>query len=286
MSSFLERLAQFTLRRMIREGIDTILGKRKSKKPSPSAPPSELEGSKTHRWRLCPVGEHWVVDHELSVPESAKGPGYKTPRHGHCRRNSGGKEVYTAQELREIAHRYFESLRGDPEVMPVPDSLGFDNGNIYDTSIAGWTEFWNETLKPERPLTPDFVKALIATETGFRIYPDTPSKIGRARGPIQITEATRKILQNPKGELSDHLIELTVEESRGTDPNIAAGIRWLYHKRGLLERRIKRNASWEEAAAEYKGTFRQIGKDKVTDRIQRELKEFHRQLQKKRQGTK
>ena len=38
------------------------------------------------------------------------------------------------------------------------------------------------------------------------------------------------------------------------------------HKRYLLEHRIKRKASWEEAAAEYKGIFPDIGKDKKTIR--------------------
>lgn len=252
MPSFLERLARSTLRQLIREGIDKILDKGKQKTPpSPTPPPPEPVAPKTHPWRLCPVGEHWVVEHDLSVPISSKGPGYTTLRHGHCRTNAGRKEAYTAQEFHEIAHRYFVALRNDSEAMPVPDDLGFKNvGNIYDLSIAGWTKFWNETLKLERPLTPDFVKALIATETSFRVHPDTPSNAGLARGPIQITEETRKILQNPKGELSNHLIELTVEESRETDPNIAAGIRWLYHKRNLLEHRIKREASWEEVAAE------------------------------------
>lgn len=288
MPSFLERLAQSTLRRLIRKGIDEILGKKWSKEETPPpAPLPEPEGPKTHPWRLCPIGQHWVVDHDLKVPPSAKGPGYVTLRRGSCHKNPSQKDVYTAQEFREIAHRYFENLRNDPDAMPFPDELGFANvGNIYDLNIAGWTKFWNETLKSERPLTPDFVKALIASETSFLVLPDTPSKIGLARGPIQITEATRKILQNSKGELSGHLIELTIEESRETDPNIAAGIRWLYHKRHLLERRIKREASWEEAAAEYKGIFRDIGKDERTDNIMNKLANFHKKLKDGRRNKK
>lgn len=89
---------------------------------------------------------------------------------------------------------------------------------------------------------------------------------------------------NSKGELSGHLIELTVEESRETDPNIAAGIRWLYHKRYLLEHRIKREVSWEEAAAEYKGVFRDIGKDERTDDVMKKLADFHKRLKNKRKS--
>jgi hypothetical protein len=282
-SSFFERLAKSTLKRVIKEAIDKAFqaGKKKSTKqpPAPNSPPTpEPETSKTHPWRLCPVGQHWVVDHELNVAPSSKGPGYVTLRHGHCRRNSGKKELYTAQEFREIAHRYFAELKKDPEAMPAPDNLGFPHGNDYDLSIAGWTKFWNETLKPERPVTPDFIKVLISTESSFEILPDTPSNIGPARGLIQITEATRKILQDPKGELRDHLIALTAEESRETEPNIAAGIRWLYHKRFLLEHRLKRKVSWEEAAAEYKGIFGDIGKDKKTDEIMDHLNTRHKRL--------
>ena len=288
MSSFFERLANSTLRKLINEALNKIFTKKTKEEKIPAPTPrSEPEGPKTHPWRLCSAGEHWVIEHGLSVPASSKGPASKTLRNGHCRTNSGTREVYTAQEFREIAHQHFESLRNDPEAMPAPDMLGFNdsdhNGNRYDLSIAGWVKFWNETLNPERPVTPDFIKALIATETGFRICPDTSSGDGLARGPLQITETTRKILHHDPGkELRDHLIELSIEESRETEPNVAAGVRWLYHKRQLLERRIGREASWEEAAAEYKGIFSQIGKNKKTDKIMKTLLEFHCQLKNKR----
>lgn len=169
--------------------------------------------------------------------------------------------------------------------MPTPFDLGYSDGNFYDLSIAGWTKFWNETLKPDRPVSPDFIKVLISTESGFDLSPDQASKSGMARGLIQITEKTRKILQNAHGELGDHLIILTVEESREIEPNIAAGVRWLYHKRFLLEHRIKRKASWEEAAAEYKGIFTQIGKNQRADRIMKDIHDRLEALQKERTKT-
>ena len=162
--------------------------------------------------------------------------------------------------------------------MPIPDSLGFPNGNKYDLLIAGWTKFWNEILKPEDPPTPDFIKALIATESSFNLVKDQKSSNGSARGLIQVTESTRKILQNLKGELRNDHIELTVEESRDPVTNIAAGIRWLHHKKFLAVSRLKRKITWEEAAAEYKGILNDMGKDKRTDRIMKDLKEFHQRL--------
>jgi hypothetical protein len=295
MLSLFKGLSESTLKKILKKGLDKVLDKildNKKKRPSKETYPKTAtslpkdKAKKTHPWRLCPIGEHWVTEHDMSIPPSSKGPGYKTLRKGHCRQNNNKKELYTALELREISLRHFEQLRNDPKAMPIPDTLGFPNGNKYDLSIAGWTKFWNETLKPERPVSPDFIKVLISTESSFNILPDTSSKIGPARGLIQITEQTRKILQDPKGELRDHLIELTAEESRETEPNIAAGIRWLYHKRELLERRIKRETSWEEAGAEYKGIFSQISKNDTTDRIMQRMKERHKKLNHLREGKK
>jgi hypothetical protein len=288
MSSFFERMAKSSLNRMIKRGIDRALDKifgdkkRKPKKEIP-LPETKPELIKTHPWRLCPIGEYWVSEHDLRIPPSEKGPSYKTTRRGHCRANPHKQEFYTAQEFQEIARLHFESLRNNPEAMPVPDALDFPQGNDYDLSIAGWTKFWNETLNPENPVTPDFIKVLISTESSFKLPRDTPSKIGPARGLIQITEATRKILQDPKGELRNHLISLREEESREADPNIAAGIRWLYHKRYLLEGRIKRKVSWEEAGAEYKGIFNDIGKDEKTDAIMNRMQKRHHRLQEQRE---
>jgi hypothetical protein len=62
----------------------------------------------------------------------------------------------------------------------------------------------------------------------------------------------------------------------------AAGVRWLHHKKKLAENRLKRRITWEEAGAEYKGIFNQIGKDDTADRIMRELRSFHKQLKDRR----
>ena len=213
---------------------------------------------KAHPWRICPIGEHWVRRHPKHL-----GPGKVTDHDGHCRKNKKSKsELYHADELKLIADTYFESLKSEPDVMPAPDSLDFPNGNKYDLLIAGWTKFWNEVLGPDELLTPDLVKALMATESSFEMPKDHASTDGTTRGLIQVTEGTRKILQNIKGELKNHHLDLTADESREPVINVAAGIRWLHHKKYLLEKRIKRQASWEEATFEYKGIFNDIGKDK------------------------
>lgn len=287
MAFFFERIAKSILMQILKKATDKVLGHERgpharSKSSSKNPPIKQVELTKSHPWRLCPIGESWVRTHPLTVPESSLGGEKKTIRGGHCRATSNGKEVCTADELCEIANFYFPILRDHLEAMPIPDALDAPNGNYYDLSIAGWTKFWNETLKPDDPVTPDFVKALISTESDFADTPDVHSKAGNARGLIQITEQTRKILQDTKGELKNYLINMTIEESRHPEVNIAAGIRWLYHKRFLLMNRLKRNVTWEEVGAEYKGIFSDLGKDKKSDEIMKKIINRHQRLIKQR----
>jgi len=100
-----------------------------------------------------------------------------------------------------------------------------------------------------------------------------------ARGLIQITENTRKILQNTKREIRNHHIKLSIQESRADTTNIAAGIRWLHHTKFLAEHRLKRKISWKEASAEYKGILKDVGKGAKTDRIMTDIEKYYQRLQ-------
>jgi Transglycosylase SLT domain len=239
---------------------------------------SENVEIKSHPWRLCPIGEHWVRRHPKHLNS-----GKITDHDGHCRKNKKSKsEFFHADELLLIAENHFGPLSSDPEVMPVPDTLGFPNGNKYDHLIAGWTKFWNEVLKPEDPLSPDFVKALIATESSFNLVKDQSSHDGPARGLIQITESSRKIMQDLKGEIKNHHIQLSIEESRDPVTNIGAGIRWLHYKKLYAKRILKREATWEDAVIFYKGLHGQLGKVKLADEIITKIRKYHDRLQKTR----
>ncbi len=192
--------------------------KLKKKKRASSKKSSQLHGP-FHPWRLCPIGEHWVRAHNKV---SSKG----TPfiRSGHCRENRTGKDQLYRHEIENIAEQFFPALSGPP-------------ANI--------------------PLDPNLVKALIATESGFDPSSDTKRKgPGRARGLMQLTDATRKILQDEKGELFEHLLSLTDDDAYDPNLNIAAGIRWLFHKRYLASVKYKRPINWLEAALEYKDMLR------------------------------
>ena len=229
-------------------------GKKKkgSAKNQPIA--SVREPKETHPWRLCPPGEHWVSIHPRNIPK-----GGKTTVTGHCRTNPSRKDQIYALELTDIAKNYFEGV----DSLPAPDNLGYRKGSDYDRLIAGWTKYWNEVLKPENPLDSNLIKALIATESDFDpMAIALASKGNWARGLTQVTDQTLKILSDEKGEIRDHLVNIDQKEAYDPNLNIATGIRWLFHKKHLLESRVGRPVSWEDAVMEYKSYTKDIATKK------------------------
>jgi len=232
---------------------------------------SESETQKTHPWRFCVPGRHWVRDHDLHIKPSQNHPDGKTIRHGHCADNPSHKDSLYAGEIHDIAEKYFSNLRGPPKL----DSLGYDHGNDYDEFIRGWTKYWNDIFQPKDPLDPNLVKALIATESGFdkNIKVRAGKGIGYARGLMQVTDQTQKILEDIRGELKDHLVHVSQNEMTNPNMNIAAGIRWLFRKKEIADSRGKA-LPWIDAISKYK----KLPKD--SDVMQR-LKRLYDRLRKK-----
>lgn len=233
-------------------------GARKRLKPAPSKAKPKPGSAKpllppVHPWRVCSYGEHWVRTHPLHVPPSKTHPnGSITTRREHCARNPSGKDQLYPDEIREIAAQHFSDLKNKPCSLP----LGFGAaGSKYDDLIAGWVQYWNDVLKPTEPLDPNFVKALIATESGFdpNILADKKNK-DSARGLMQITNDTREILGDDDGEIKDHYITATRSDLNDPSVNICAGVRWLFQKRELLSRKLGHQATWIETVGKYKGT--------------------------------
>lgn len=221
----------------------------KAPKPTNEKPTNPLP--KLHPWRLCPMGEHWVREHPRRVKPTKKHPFERTTSvAGHCRDNPSRKDQLYSDEIEEIADYRFGNLKGGP----CPDNLGFKNaGSKYDPLVRGWTKYWNDVLKPRPPLDPNLVKALIASESSFNPKKDNGKKGDkRATGLMQLTNETLKILSDEKGELKDHLINIDQEDITDPNLNICAGIRWLFQKRRLASGKLGRQATWEEAIAEYK----------------------------------
>jgi|GEM_PF-346527 len=208
--------------------------------------PSEKE---LHPWRICPYGEHWVVRH----------PRYPLGRQlqdvdGHCRKNKSGKDLLKSDEIDLIS-----KLTDFQETKPLPNPYKglekINDPNKYDIFISGWCRYWNEILKPEIAIDPNFVKALIESESRFNpnAIAQNKKEIGPARGLIQITESTWRILKNQKGEIKDHFIVIKKEDLFDPNINICVGIRWLFRKKEVLQRRLGRSPQWTEVIVEYKG---------------------------------
>lgn len=247
---------------------------------------ADAEPIKSHPWRMCPIGEHWVVDHPLWVPATDKRPGYYTTRDGHCAGNPfrGSnkviKDFLTAEEMQMIADKYFSNLSGPPAPGKLSEYKGSDN---FDKFIRGWTQYWNDIFKPEVPLDPDLVKALIATESTFILkpQPQDAGSAGNAHGLIQLTDQAIKALGDPNGELLNHLVKISTEDTSDPNLGIGAAVRWLFRKRDLASHRINRQASWREAVAEYKSYLKDMvsGKDPNPEQMQK-LDDIYKRLKK------
>jgi hypothetical protein len=227
----------------------------------------------------CPIGHHWVTEHTLHLPPSKNHPeGSITIRHTHCARNPDRKSngLLTAQEIRKIAAGRFSKVKKKP----CPITLKFPNGTKFDSLIAGWVEYWNEVFSPADPLDPNLVKALIASESGFEPSNPKQSKNPKsARGLMQLLELSRKILGDRKGELKNNFIMVSREELDDPNFSISTGIRWLFHKKRLVSGKLGREATWDEAVAEYKSLTKELraGQKQATDLFDR-FKKYSKQL--------
>jgi uncharacterized protein with HEPN domain len=209
--------------------------------------------SPAHPWKVCPPGEIFVKSADVDNYIRAGHPVSGHFRSEHCRTlNSSTKNILNHTEAQIISRLNFNRATG----LPASDDLGFKKlGTQYDNAIAGWVQYWNEALNPDTPLTANIVKALIASESSFDSNAGT-GKRNSAKGLMQLLPQTLRYLRGERGELKDHVFE--IEDNDAFDPNlnIAAGIRWLHRKRETASARLERNATWEEAVAEYKDYLR------------------------------
>jgi hypothetical protein len=224
-----------------------------------------MSKKKQHPWRICPLGENLVREHVRHTK-------YKVAEvSSYCRKNKSKKEILTSLEIKEIYERNKIKTKNFPSLSKKTRE------NKFDDIIALWTQFWNEVLKPSEPLDPNWVKTLIYTESSFdenslnKNDPKNPAK-----GLMQITKATHKIITNSRGELKDVCFD--TDEKENYDPNISVsmGIRWLFRKKELLKSRIKREPTWEETIWEYKGVYND--ESKVAGSIKKKVREYYEEI--------
>ncbi|GEM_PF-632299 len=210
--------------------------------------PLEKGAIKSHPWRLCPAGQHYVQGHDKKT---------KKGKIGHwksfCRDNPSGKEVYTTDEIHEMASKFMGRELIYPQLSQNKE------WNIYDILLAGWTQFWNETFTPSEKLSPNYIKALIISETRFKINASTENKkkkTGNAQGLVQLTEETVGLLDPTNKELSDHHFSISQKDIFDPNINICVAIRWLFRKREIAQSRLRRIPTWYEVLLEYKGILK------------------------------
>lgn len=190
-----------------------------------------------------------VREHPMHVPVSEKNPTGLTIRDRHLRRIKG--TYLDADEIESIFKAY--SRKGI--TYPAQGKLKeFKDSDIFDEVIAVWTDYFNKKFDAKPPLDPDVVKALIASESGFRIDPRENKK---AFGITQIIPTTLKILQDPKGEAKDFIFnKIRQKDLKNPDIAIPMGIHWLFRKRATAMNRLKRAPNHEELILEYKGLLK------------------------------
>lgn len=211
-----------------------------------------------------------VREHPRKVPPSKKNPQGVTIVDQHKRRVPGSS--LCRDEVLDVAKNYFLK----DVVLPSSGKLKeFPKADDYDSIIGIWTDFFNKKFNAANPLDPDVVKALIASESGFKEDARSTSAYGIA----QITKPTLKILQDVEGEVKDftfckmRLMDLD-------DPQLAIpmAIRWIFKKKEMAERKLKRKATAEDIILEYKG----LTKSKTTfkDNALESYRKYHGKLKK------
>lgn len=210
-----------------------------------------------------------VREHARRVKPSQKNPSGITIVDEHSRRLLG--TYLDEKEIYKIANGYILKNIPKPSVL---DSK-FKGGNDYDDLIAIWTNYFNELFSIEPKLEPNVIKALIGSESDFRLDPKNPIAIGIA----QITKETLKIVQDPNGEVKGFIFN-NISQKDLKNPSIAipVAIRWIAYKKARAEAKLGRTATHEEIILEYKGLLKS-GSNYKKNALER-YRDFYEKLKK------
>lgn len=188
-----------------------------------------------------------VRTHPRHVKSSSKNPDGITIVGKHLRRVPG--TFLDEKEIYKIANGY--SLKGIKK--PSKDNLESADDNLYDNQIALWTNYFNKLFNIAPALDPNMIKALIGSESNFKVDARTPQAIGIA----QVTKQTLKIVQDPNGEVKDFIFNnISQKDLENPDIAIPIAIRWLSHKKSMVEKKLGRPSTHEDIILEYKGLLK------------------------------
>ncbi len=195
-----------------------------------------------------------VKEHPRKVPVSKKNPRGIIIVDKHPRRLDG--TYLDRKEIEKIVKGY------DRKNLVHPNSgklSKYSSADKYDELIAIWTDYFNKKFPSDSLLDPDVVKALIGSESSFKLDPVNPIAFEIA----QITKETFKALQDPKGEVKEFIFtKFTLKDLK--DPNVAIpmAVRWLFRKKRLAQGKLGKEPNAEEIILEYKGLLKSTSKYK------------------------
>lgn len=212
-----------------------------------------------------------VREHPMHVPVSEKNPSGTTIRDSHVRRLKG--TYLNSIEIKEV----FKNYDKKNIIYPAKNKLPQPKSDKYDELIAVWCDYFNKKFNTNPPLDPNVIKALIASESDFKV--DPPGNL-KAIGIAQITPETLKALQDPTGEVKDFIFKnIRKKDLKNPDVAIPMAIRWLSRKKRLAEGKLSRPASAEEIILEYKGMLK--SKSKLKDNALEKFRKEYDLLTKK-----
>lgn len=189
-----------------------------------------------------------VKEHPRKVSVSKKNPSGITIVDKHPRRLSG---TFLDKKEIDIIVKSYDSKK---IIYPKSDKLQmYPDSDKYDELIAIWTDYFNKKFPSDSLLDPDVVKALIGSESDFKLDPVNPLAFGIA----QITKETFKALQDSKGEVKEFIFtKFTLKDLKDPNVVIPMAVRWLFRKKRLAQGKLDREPNAEEIILEYKGLLK------------------------------
>lgn len=195
-----------------------------------------------------------VREHPRKVPISEKNPNGITIVDKHPRHLKG--TFLDIDEIEKTVKNY------NLKKLIYPNSgklVKYPDSDKYDDLIAIWTDYFNKKFPSNSLLHPDVVKALIGSESDFKLDPKNPQAIGIA----QITKEAFRTLKDPKSETKDFIfLKFTLKDLKNPDVAIPMAIRWLFRKKRLAQGKLGREPNAEEIILEYKGLLKSTTKYK------------------------
>lgn len=205
----------------------------------------------------CKPGYHHVKKHfRISKNRS------KYPVEEHCRKNPKSKEKFLFKSNLDYIYEKFKS-RYEYKTLKRIKGYSQDKSQ-YDELIQFWLKYWKDEGLISDDIDPLLVKSIIAIESSFREEVVTKMPNSSATGLMQILVTTMKILSQKLGkEVRRFNIDISQDEAKEANPNVAAGTRWLIYKittspwknkkniRDRMYGGIKYYHSWNEDGEEY-----------------------------------